>query len=56
MCMAAELDQVPTTAPLAQAVPVTAQPGPMAGNGRRLISVPWLLPKAHPSTERGLLK
>lgn len=55
VCTAAELDQVPM-APPAQAMPVTAQLGLMVGNGRRFISVPWVLHKAHPSTERGLLK
>lgn len=55
MCAAAELDQVPA-APPARAMIVTAQPGPVVGDGRRFISVPWVLHKAHPSTERGLLK
>lgn len=55
MCAAAELDQVPAAC-LAQAMPVTAQPGPVVGDGRRFMSVPWVLCKAHPGTRRGILK
>lgn len=55
MCAAAELDQEPAAA-LAQAMPVTAQLGPMVGDGRRFISVSWVLHKAHPGTRRGLFQ
>lgn len=51
MCAAAELDQVPAAA-LAQAMPVTAQTGPVVGNVRRFISVPWVLHKASKHQER----
>lgn len=53
--MAAELGQISAPSP-AQALPVMAQPGPMVGNGRRFISVPWVLCTMHPSAERVPLK
>lgn len=55
VCITAELDQI-SAPPPAQALPVMAQPGPLVDNGRRFISVPWVLCTMHPSTERAPLK
>lgn len=55
MCIAAELGQIPTPPP-AQALHVMTQLGSMVNDGRRLISVLWVLCTMHLSTKRVPLK
>lgn len=55
MCIAAELGQI-SAPPPAQALPIVTWPGPVVGNSRRFISMPWVLCTTHPNTERAALK